>query len=142
MTTKREHVLSALADLLSGVARTERNPAAALPATIPAGGLLVMRDGDPGEPEAVLSPLTYTYDHAVQVEVFVPPSSAGGGNGARDTLLAAVGAALANDPTLGGTAENAVPSAPLVLHGPPGSGAPVAAALTITVTYTTPSPLG
>lgn len=139
--TKREQVLSALAALLSCVAHTQRNPAAVLPATVPDCGLLVMRDGDPGKPELVLSPLTYTYAHPVQIQVFVPPS-AGDENKARDTLIAAVGAALANDPTLGGTAENTAASAPLVLHGPPGCDAPVTAVITITITYTPPSPLG
>ncbi len=141
MTTKREAALSALAALLNAVARVERNPVAALPSAIPTGGLIVLRDGDPGDPDVVLSPLRYTYDHATQVEVYVPPSSAGGGDPARDALLAAIGAALEADPLLGGAVDGAVPSAPLVLHGAPGGGAPVAAVLAVTLTYTTSSPL-
>jgi hypothetical protein len=30
---------------------------------LPPGGLAVIRDGDPGEPEVSLSPLSYLYSH-------------------------------------------------------------------------------
>ena len=46
-----ERVLTALTDRLRAVpkAKVERNTAA--PERIPKGGLIVLRDGDPGEPE-------------------------------------------------------------------------------------------
>lgn len=43
----------------------------ALPEKVPAGGLLILRDGDPGEPETILSPLSYYWQHLASLEVFV-----------------------------------------------------------------------
>ena len=69
--SKREDVLSALFTLLSGVgvATVARN--LSLPTRIPAAGLVILRDGTPGEPEVSLSPLTYHYEHEAVVEVIV-----------------------------------------------------------------------
>ena len=58
--SKREDVLTALFAALAGVggATVARN--LALPTRIPAAGLVIMRDGTPGEPEVSLSPLPIT----------------------------------------------------------------------------------
>jgi hypothetical protein len=52
--SKAEQILDALKALLETVpdAVVERN--SALPETVPAGGLIILRDGDPGEPEQAL----------------------------------------------------------------------------------------
>ena len=60
MPTLRETILAALDARLSAL------PAAALrgevlPERVPAEGLLILRDGDLGEPEVTLSPLCYHY---------------------------------------------------------------------------------
>lgn len=49
MASKREQVLSALFGRLQAIplASVKRNEA--LPQIVPAGGLVIMRDGDPGE---------------------------------------------------------------------------------------------
>ena len=54
MPSKTEQILTALTSRLRRVSKTrvERNTAA--PEKIPAGGLVVLRDGDPGEPEQAL----------------------------------------------------------------------------------------
>lgn len=62
MASKRETVLAAVKSLVAAAlpgAEVKRNLAKA--ERIPPGGLVVIRDGDPGEPEVSLSPLTYLY---------------------------------------------------------------------------------
>jgi len=51
MASHREQVLAALFARLQGVpdATVRRNEA--LPVSVPAGGLIILRDGDPGEPD-------------------------------------------------------------------------------------------
>jgi len=58
--SKREQVIEAIVALVDAAlpaAKVERN--AAKPERIPPGGLVIVRDSDPGEPEVILSPLTY-----------------------------------------------------------------------------------
>ena len=67
--SKAEQVLDALRSRLEMVpaAAVERN--GVLPERIPAGGLLILRDGDPGEPEQALGGFGSTYyQHAVEIE--------------------------------------------------------------------------
>ena len=54
MPSKPEQILEAIKTLLMTVpgAMVERNTA--VPEKIPTGGLIVLRDGDPGEPETAL----------------------------------------------------------------------------------------
>ena len=76
--------------------------AAPWPERVPANGLAIVREGDPGQPEVDLSPLTYHWEHAFPVEM---AALAGGGRSAGDNLdlaLAAIGAAVAANRTLGG----------------------------------------
>jgi hypothetical protein len=60
-----------------------------LPERVPPAGLLILRDGDPGEPAVTLSPLRYHYQHHAEVEAVV---QAGTG---RDTALTSSPPALA-----------------------------------------------
>ena len=73
-----------------------------LPERVPAGGLLILRDGEPGEPEVTLSPLTYHYQHRAEIEAVVQGADR---DVAFDTLCASIGAALAADRTLGGLCD-------------------------------------
>jgi hypothetical protein len=102
MPTTRETILAAL------LARLATLPASALrgevlPERVPALGLLILRDGDPGEPEVTLSPLAYHYQHRAEIEAVVQAAS--DRDVAFDTLVANVGAALAADRTLGGLCD-------------------------------------
>jgi len=99
-TSKTEQVLEALWAGLETVpgAKVERN--AVVPERIPAGGLVVLRDGDPGEPDTALGGFGNTYySHAIEVEVYVEQ-----GDAAFDALLGEIGTVLDADPTLGGLA--------------------------------------
>ena len=141
MTTKREKVLAALYSRIQGLgggASVLRN--AVLPEKIPRGGLVILRDGNPGEPEVTLSPLAYHYEHRAEIEVLVRDS--GGVEAAFDALASAIGSRLASDRTLGGLCDWAEPAAPepadLVIDG----AAPIrAAVLTVTLHYTSDDPL-
>jgi hypothetical protein len=140
--SRREQVLAALLlRLQSGLAATVRRNEA-LPEKVPAAGLVILRDGDPGEPDVTLNPRTEFYSHRVEIEAYVPRDSTGGGEAALDALLGAIGTALRIDPSLGGLAENLTLSAPetgaLAFEG----AAPVLTArLIVTVEYLVSDPL-
>ena len=103
--SKAEQVLDALKTLLEMVpdAVVERNRV--LPEKIPDGGLVILRDGDPGEPEQALAGFGNTYyRHAVEIEVYVEEGDAAARDAAFDDILQQIGAVLEADPTLGGLA--------------------------------------
>jgi hypothetical protein len=138
----REAILAALAlrlqtGLAANVCRNE-----VLPEKVPTAGLVILRDGDPGEPDVTLNPRTEFYSHRVELEAYMPRDPAGGGEAALDALLEATGTALRVDPSLGGLAENLTPSAPetgaLAIEG----AAPILTArLIVTVEYLVSDPL-
>ena len=70
MPTLRETILAALHTRLSALPATALR-GDVLPERIPATGLIILRDGKPGEPEVTLSPLTYFYQHRAELEVVV-----------------------------------------------------------------------
>ena len=142
MSSKREQVLSALFDRLHAIplAAVKRNEA--LPSSVPAGGLIILRDGDPGEPDVTLNPRSEFYTHRAEIEAFVTQPVGGGGETALDALLSTIGFALAADRSLGGLAENLFWSAPetsvLAIEG----AAPIPTArLIVTIEYLVSDPL-
>lgn len=142
MTTKREQVLSALfarLQTITGGTAILRNEV--LPERIPAAGLLILRDGTPGEAEVTLSPLRYHWQHRAEVEVFVRGSS--GLELAFDTLAEGIGQVIAADRTLGGLCDwietDAPEPADLAVEGAPSIRAAV---LILTLHYTSNDPLG
>ncbi|WP_347268416.1 acyl-CoA transferase [Paracoccus sp. (in: a-proteobacteria)] len=139
MPTTREAILYALHARLQPLATlTLRDEV--LPERIPAAGLIILRDGQPGEPEVTLSPLRYHYQHRAELEVVV---QAGNGRaGAFDNLIAAIGAALVTDRTLGGLCDWVEPEAPASVDLPVEGAATLKAAVIIVVLhYTTTGPL-
>ena len=58
MPTTRETILTALHARLSALAANALR-GEVLPERVPAEGLLILRDGEPGEPDVTLSPLRY-----------------------------------------------------------------------------------
>lgn len=140
--SRREQILAVLAAVLAGqlAAPVRRNEV--LPEKVPAAGLVILRDGEPGEPDITLNPRTEFYAHRVELEVYVPRDPSGGGEVALDQLLGAIGAALRVDETLGGLAENLTPSAPetgaLALEGAPPM---LTARIIVTIEYLVSDPL-
>ena len=139
MTTTRESVLAALRARLQPLAAlTLRDEV--LPERIPAAGLIILRDGQPGEPEVTLSPLRYHYQHRAELEVVVQAPN--GRASAFDTLIASIGTALETDRTLGGLCDWVEPDAPASVDLPiEGAAALKAAAITVVLYYTTTGPL-
>ena len=142
MASHREQVLAALFGRLQGVpdATVRRNEA--LPVSVPPGGLVIMRDGDPGEPDVTLNPRTEYYTHRAEVEAFVTQAVGGGGEEELDALLSWLSVKLNIDRSLGGLAENLTWSAPetsvLAIEG----AAPIITArITVTIEYLVSDPL-
>lgn len=142
MASQREQVLSALFARLQLIplAAVKRNEA--LPQAVTAGGLIVLRDGDPGEPDVTLNPRSEFYSHRAEIEAFMTQPAGGGGEAALDALLAEIGAALASDRSLGGLAENLTWSAPEVSVLAIEGAAPILTArITVTIEYLVSDPL-
>jgi NAD/NADP transhydrogenase alpha subunit len=139
MPATRETVLAALlARLQSLAALTLRDEV--LPERIPAAGLIILRDGQPGEPEVTLSPLRYHYQHRAELEVVVQAGT--GRASAFDDLITAIGAAIEADPTLGGLCDWVEPEAPASVDlTVEGAAALKAAVITVVLHYTTTGPL-
>ncbi len=140
MPTTREIVLAALHARLQPVAALLLRDDV-LPERIPAAGLIILRDGQPGEPEVTLSPLRYHYQHRAELEVVVQAGTTGRAS-AFDTLIAAIGIALEADRTLGGLCDWVEPEAPASVDLPiEGAAALKAAVITVVLHYTTTGPL-
>jgi hypothetical protein len=139
MPTTRETILAALHTRLQPLAALVlRNEV--LPERIPAAGLIILRDGQPGEPEVTLSPLRYHYQHRAELEVVV---QAGIGRASVfDSLIASIGTTLETDRTLGGICDWVEPEAPASVDLPiEGAAALKAAVITVVLHYTTTGPL-
>lgn len=139
MPTTRETILAALhTRLLPLTALVLRD--AVLPERIPADGLIILRDGQPGEPEVTLSPLLYHYQHRAELEVVVQAGTDRAS--AFDTLIAAIGLAFEADRTLGGLCDWVEPEAPASVDLPiEGAVTLKAAVITVVLHYSTLGPL-
>ena len=128
MPTPRETILAALHVRLK-----------VLPERVPTAGLLILRDGEPGEPEVTLSPLAYHYRHRAEIEAVVQGASR---DAAFDALCASVGASLAADRTLGGLCDWVEAEAPRPVDLPVEGAANLkAAVIPVILHYTTVDPL-
>ena len=139
MPTPRETILIALHARLSMLPATALR-GDVLPERIPTDGLLILRDGDPGEPEVTLSPLRYHYLHRAEIEAVVqgPDRDAD-----FDTLTASIGAALTEDRTLGGLCDWVEAETPQPVDLPvEGAASLKAAVIRVSLFYTTSDPLG
>ncbi|MBS7790315.1 hypothetical protein KTR66_09925 [Roseococcus sp. SDR] len=82
------------------------------PQRVPAGGTIVIRDGATIEETPILSPLSYAIEHAAEVEVIAPGSTAAARSALLDALLSDIAAGIAANRTLGGAVEWAEPASP------------------------------
>ena len=144
MPSTTEQILTVLKTRLETIpnATVERN--SAVPEKIPAGGLLILRDGTPGEPDSALGGFGSTYySHAIEVEVYVEEGDAAARDAAFDALVQGIGAVLDADPTLGGLAFGMTYGRPEIdTEAVAGAPAIKAGTITVTVEYETESPLG
>ena len=110
-----------------------------LPERVPPEGLLILRDGDPGEPEVTLSPVAYHYQHRAEIEAVVQGANR---NAAFDALCASIGTAIAADRTLGGLCDWVEAEAPRPVDLPvEGAASLKAAVIPVILHYTTADPL-
>ena len=138
MPTPRESILQALLAVLHTVPATVLR-GEVLPERIPSGGLVILRDGQPGEPEATLSPLRYHYQHRAEIEAVVQGADR---DAAFDTLCASIGLAIAVDRTLGGLCDWIEAEAPRPVDLPiEGAASLKAAVISVVLHYTTADPL-
>jgi len=137
--TPRETILAALHARLSALpANALRGEV--LPERVPAEGLLILRDGEPGEPGVTLSPLAYYYQHRAEIEAVVQGSDR---DTAFDTLTASIGTALAADRTLGGLCDWIEAEAPRPVDLPvEGAASLKAAVIPVVLHYSISDPLG
>jgi len=140
MPTTREVILTALADLLRSIPHVPVLRGEVLPERIPTAGLMILRDGNPGEPGVTLSPLMYHYQHRAELEVIV--QSAASRDSLFDALTAQVGAVLAADRTLRGLCDWVEPEAPDPVDLPiEGAASLKAAVMPVVLHYSTSDPL-
>ena len=138
MPSLRETILAALHARLSAM------PAIALrgdvlPERVPSTGLMILRDGEPGEPDVTLSPLRYHYQHRAEIEAVVQGTNR---EAAFDTLCASIGTAIATDRTLGGLCDWVQAEAPRPVDLPvEGASSLKAAIIPVVLHYSTGDPL-
>ncbi len=143
MTSKREQALQGLFLCLKDNLQTAnvlRNEP--LPVKILTTGLVIVRDGDVGEPEVTLSPTRYHYQHRAEIEALVQQADQLTRDQALDTLLQEIGQVLELNPTLDGAVNYLHIGSPEVLEETV-EGAPTikAAVVSIYLEYTTLNPL-
>ncbi|MCT8159395.1 acyl-CoA transferase [Pseudoruegeria sp. SHC-113] len=139
MPTQRETILAALHARLSALPATVLR-GDVLPERVPAGGLVILRDGEPGEPEVTLSPLAYHYQHRAELEVVVLGADR---DATFDALCASIGTALAADRTLGGLCDWVEAEVPRPVDLPvEGAASLKAGVIPVVLHYTTADPLG
>jgi len=112
------------------------------PRRIPANGLVIVRDGDPGEAEVDLSPPLYHFEHEIQIELAAYRAD----TPLRERLgimAGAIGAGIAADRTLGGLCTY-VDFGPLEIVDiiEAGGATQLGGMFTVTASYSTPNPLG
>lgn len=102
--SKKEDVLNGIKDLISGVVdntKVFRN--LAIPETIPDNGLIIIRDGDPGEPDIPLGGFTNAYyQHDAEIEILVGNATTTERDEVYNTLVEKIGEALDSNRTLSG----------------------------------------
>jgi hypothetical protein len=111
-----------------------------LPVEVPENGLIILLDGEPGEPEVTLSPMTWHYEHRAEAEVYVANRS--DRDQVFDLLRIAVGSVIAEDRTLGGLCDWVEAEAPKPMDLPVDGGLPIkCASIPIVLHYVTTDPL-
>ncbi len=141
--TTRETILQTLFKRLQTISGPKVLRNEVLPERVPAGGLLILRDGEPGEPEVSLSPLSYYWQHLASLEVLVSHANAAERDAALDALFTAIAATINADPTLGGLCDRVAAQAPVTSTlGIEGAASVKAATVPIELIYTTADQLG
>ena len=143
MTTTRETVLSAVAAALAaGLPGVTVKRNAAIPDGVPEGALLILNDGEAGEPEVVMSPLTYSWERQAELVLLTRRHRRFVNDVTLDELVEALKAALDADTTFGGAVDWSEASAPATdVRAVTGAAELASAEITLTLAYDTSNPL-
>lgn len=104
--SKREEVLQALFERLLALKNVDVRRNEVLPLKIPASGLVVLRDGNIGEPTILLSPPCFLYQHRAEIEVVVQQTSAADNDVQLDRILEKIGQLIMDNVTLSGLIDH------------------------------------
>ena len=141
--SQRENAIGALFAVLGQLSlgtMVKRN--AALPERIADHAMAILRDGEMGEPEVSLSPLTYHWQHQVAIELFVADPDASTRDSRMDGLLTELASLIEADRTLAGVVEYAEIGQPKFDElAPEGSGGIKACLLPVVLHYSSAGPL-
>ncbi len=141
--SQRENVIGALFAVLGQLSlgvTVKRN--AALPERVSDQAMAILRDGEMGEPEVSLSPLTYHWQHQVAIELFVADADAAARDARMDGLLTELAGLIEADCTLGGVIEYAEIGSPKFDElAPDGSSGIKACLLPVVLHYSSSGPL-
>ena len=143
MASSRETVLQALYSALSTIEGPDvlRNQPEVM--VIPKSGLVILWDGEPGEPDPILSPPSWSYNHRAEVQVQVQDKDQAARDAAMDAILQSIGDVIAADDSLGGAVDMATVGGPELIDEAVEGGATIKAALVpIDLEYVSPTPLG
>ena len=104
--------------------------------------MVIVRDGEIGEPEIILSPTRYIYRHMVEIEVLVQEADQATRDTVLDALIQQIGNAIELAGTLNGVVDNIQPTAPEFVNEII-DGAPTvkAAVIGVILEYVTSNPL-
>ncbi len=143
MPSQRERAVTALYDYLNTTLSditVLRN--AVLPTSIPSTGLIIVRDGEVGEPEIVLSPTRYIYKHQAQCDVMVQHPEDAQRERQLDELLVTLGSTLQQANTLEGVIDLLTVGSPDITTEPIEGAATIkAATVPVILEYVTDNPL-
>ena len=139
--SQRESAIGALFAVLGELslgATVKRN--AALPERVSDQAMAILRDGEMGEPEVSLSPLTYHWQHQVAIELFVADPDAAVRDTRMDGLLVELASLIEQDRTLNGVIEYAEIGPPKFDElAPDGTGGIKACLVTVVLHYSSPT---
>jgi len=145
MPSVREQIIAAffsdLKTLESSRIKVLRNPDKLM--KVPAdGAIIILRDGESGDPEVLLSPLTYIYEQVATLEIMIDNAYAQSQQTSLDDLLMIIGNLIENNRNMNGLAEWVEAQAPEFLQEAV-EGAPAIRAATVNVLmrFNTTSPL-
>ncbi len=141
--SQRESAIGALFAVLGQLSlgtTVKRN--AVLPERVSEHAMAILRDGEMGEPEVSLSPLTYHWQHQVAIELFVADTDAAARDARMDGLLTELAGLIEADRTLGGVIEYAEIGSPKFDElAPDGSSGIKACLLPVVLHYSSSGPL-
>ncbi len=139
----RETALKALLVLLKTIPGPDVTRNSPEPKKIPNAGWINLDDGDPGEPDVLLSPTLYEFDHEVEIQVIVKGVDPEKRDLAFDVILQAISAAILGDETLGGAVDYmSVTAMEFNTNDIEGAATIKAGLISLSLQYTSPSPLG